>query len=249
MATYNIQSYLVGTGANFNINSSGILTTTAELDREINSSYLIQIQIVTGSPVQTFTSNVTVVVLDINDNDPSFLNDTLKGYTTENAAVGTVIMQLGAIDLDSFNATITYSIPSTGNSEANTHLYIDSSTGEISVSTSIDRETVGNSFTFNVVALENGTTPRSATATATIYVADQNDNNPVLSSTFYNSAMPYMDTSSCSDGVIATLSATDADRWSNARLSYYLVQSDDSYLFQMNTTTGDHEADRHKNLN
>ena len=59
----------------FNIDDDGRITTTAMLDRESTSSYTLMVETVDmGSPQQTCSATVNIMVLDANDNAPSFVN-------------------------------------------------------------------------------------------------------------------------------------------------------------------------------
>lgn len=74
-----------------------------------------------GLPPQTATSQVTIEVLDINDNDPIFSQEDYHFKIEENLARGTFVGKLHATDMDfGVNAAIRYSlIPSNSSFEIN----------------------------------------------------------------------------------------------------------------------------------
>lgn len=83
------------------------------LDRETNAKYLLQITAQDrGSPTtHQGQCNITVNVLDLNDSDPRF---ELSKYTTsipEDAAIGTSVLSVIAVDADlGINSRIVYSL-------------------------------------------------------------------------------------------------------------------------------------------
>ncbi|MEQ2194364.1 hypothetical protein XENOCAPTIV_028047, partial [Xenoophorus captivus] len=91
---------------------SGLLTLTRELDFEKESSYNLQIKATDGGWIsKSAWLNVTVIVMDVNDNPPVF---SLSEYTTtvpENSKVRTSVLDVKATDMDSgINAQISYSL-------------------------------------------------------------------------------------------------------------------------------------------
>ena len=57
----------------FQVNNDGIITTSAPLDRERESQYIITITAVDmGMPVRLQTADVIITINDVNDNSPSF---------------------------------------------------------------------------------------------------------------------------------------------------------------------------------
>ena len=57
----------------FQVDNDGIITTSAALDREQESQYIITITAVDmGVPVRSRTADVIITINDVNDNSPSF---------------------------------------------------------------------------------------------------------------------------------------------------------------------------------
>lgn len=246
--TYSILGYWSGGSIPVTIDSSsGVITTTSSLDRETIDTYVIWCRVQdAGSPILSSDTNITITVSDLNDNDPVFASASYSDNTLENAVVTTTILTVAATDADTgVNAVIVYSIDTstTAGARADIYLTVGSSTGIVEVKSVIDRESDAT-FSFTMIATDTGTTPRSGTTLVTITVQDENDNNPILSPTFYNGEAPYTD--SCGATII-TLTATDLDEGVNAQLSYYFV-STNSY-FTLDASTGKYFGifEMHKN--
>ncbi|RMB95996.1 hypothetical protein DUI87_27530 [Hirundo rustica rustica] len=80
---------------------SGVLSTAHPLDREQIASYsLIVVVQDHGSPPRSATMSVTVQVLDLNDNAPSFAQASYTVEVPEDLPVGALVLQLVAEDPD-----------------------------------------------------------------------------------------------------------------------------------------------------
>ncbi|KAH9508008.1 hypothetical protein Btru_052572, partial [Bulinus truncatus] len=112
-----------------------------------------------------------------------------------------VRVQVAAVDQDHGNdGVLVYSI-STG------PFMIDSSSGEIRVSGTLDRETL-SSYTLTILAADKGSTPKTGTLSLTVSISDVNDNTPSCVPSTYAASI----TESSSGGTnIATLVCSDAD--------------------------------------
>lgn len=113
-------------GSSFSIDkSSGILVLEQILDREVQSAYLVTVHASDfGSPVPLFSLvNVTITVLDINDNPPVFERRDQLASVPEDVKVGTEVLRVHAASKDiGTNAEITYSIRS-GNKHGRFHIH------------------------------------------------------------------------------------------------------------------------------
>lgn len=156
----------------------GNVRLVGELDREELSNYTLTV-IATdkGEPPLSSTMDVMMVVLDINDNTPSFSQNIYDIEIEENTLTGTDVIQVFATDADEgTNGQIRFSI-SGGN--ANTDFRIDSVTGTISVARQLDRE-VRSSYSLLVQATDRGSSPRTDQATVNIVLLDVNDCAPIF---------------------------------------------------------------------
>uniref|UniRef100_A0A4W5KXY2 Cadherin domain-containing protein n=1 Tax=Hucho hucho TaxID=62062 RepID=A0A4W5KXY2_9TELE len=105
--------------------SSGIVVLERILDREQKPSYMITVRASDqGSPVRLSSLvNVTVTVLDINDNPPVFERRDHLATVPEDVALGTEVLSVYAASKDiGTNAEITYSIRS-GNEHGKFHIH------------------------------------------------------------------------------------------------------------------------------
>ena len=72
-----------------------ILRATVRLDREERSSYTLRVKAKDrGNPVLSSETTVTVNIVDINDNNPDFTENTYKGSVKETAAVNTYVLRV-----------------------------------------------------------------------------------------------------------------------------------------------------------
>lgn len=105
--------------------SSGILILEQSLDREVQSTYQLTVKAFDlGSPWSLSSSvNVTIIVLDINDNPPVFEHRDQLATVPEDVIVGTEVMSVFAASKDiGTNAEITYGIRS-GNEHRKFHIH------------------------------------------------------------------------------------------------------------------------------
>lgn len=93
--TYSLASG-IGDAPEFSINSqTGAIITTKALDREIQSGYLLTVTAKDGGlPPLSDTTDVEISVSDINDNAPVFSKQSYSGSISEDALVGTSVLQV-----------------------------------------------------------------------------------------------------------------------------------------------------------
>lgn len=112
-------------GRSFSIDkSSGILVLERFLDREVQSNYRITVRATDwGAPTRLSSfANVTVTILDINDNPPVFEHRDQLVTVKEDVGLGTEVLRVHAASKDiGTNAEITYSIRS-GNEHGKFHI-------------------------------------------------------------------------------------------------------------------------------
>lgn len=86
----------------FEINPlSGLIKTTQELDREVMRQHLVIVRAEDhGKPPLSSVARVTVVVHDVNDNDPVFATDLFRAWIPVDAKVGSRVFAVVASDVD-----------------------------------------------------------------------------------------------------------------------------------------------------
>eukprot|EP00079_Xenopus_tropicalis_P037367 XP_017951138.1 PREDICTED: cadherin-23-like [Xenopus tropicalis] len=209
-----------------NSTTGKIRTTGVVLDREnpnpVEAEMMRKIVIsVTdrGRPPLRATSSATVSVnlLDLNDNDPTFQNLPFIAEILEGTATGASVFQVVAIDLDEgLNGQVTYRMP-VGIPQMD--FVINSTTGLITSTAVLDREKIA-AYYLRVVASDAGTPSKTSTSTLTVSVLDVNDERPTFFPTIYNVSLAE---NIPRDYIVARLNCTDADTGLNAELSYFIT--------------------------
>lgn len=105
----------------------------------------------------------------------------------EDSAIGTTVLVVSATDNDvGLNAQITYSLgQSLGDTDHSEEFTINSQTGAIITTKTLDRETMSG-YLLTVTARDGGNPPLSDTTDVEISVTDVNDNYPVFKQAGYS---------------------------------------------------------------
>ncbi|KAM9310450.1 protocadherin-20 isoform 1-T1 [Pholidichthys leucotaenia] len=161
-------------------NGKYLLSTSKPLDYEMRSEHHISVvargRSVEGSVIIPSRRVITVLVADVNDNAPCFLQSHYQLGVEENNQAGTSLLQVSASDADTgYNGRVTYRL----GKHTSAVFHIDSETGQLSVSAPLDREEQAV-HKLTVFARDCGYPPLESTATVSIYVLDQNDNAPTF---------------------------------------------------------------------
>uniref|UniRef100_A0A8C1WKF5 FAT atypical cadherin 3a n=1 Tax=Cyprinus carpio TaxID=7962 RepID=A0A8C1WKF5_CYPCA len=214
--------------------SSGIVVLERLLDREVQSSYHITVRASDqGVPVRLSSlANITITVLDINDNPPVFERRDYLATLPEDVTVGTEVVQVYAASKDiGTNADIYYNIRS-GNQQG--HFTININTGAISVSRPLDFESCKDYF-LTVEATDGGTPPLSAVTMVNINLTDVNDNAPMFSRDAYSVSIS--EDANIGDTVVK-VTAEDVDSQANGDILYSIVSGDRENQFFIEPITG-----------
>ncbi|XP_072288392.1 uncharacterized protein [Eucyclogobius newberryi] len=160
------------------------LVLQKHLDREKKATIKLTLTAIDGgSPSKSGTSEIEIIVLDINDNAPSFTNTLYKVTVVENVPRGTAIIKLNATDVDEgTNSEIIYSLRSKDQDHILDVFQIDPDTGTISVKGIIDYEE-RKAFEIRAEARDKGQPPMSAHCKVLVEVIDVNDNAPEITVT------------------------------------------------------------------
>ncbi|XP_036083476.1 protocadherin-7 isoform X4 [Rousettus aegyptiacus] len=228
---YSLESSMMGIFA-IDPDSGDILVNTV-LDREQNDRYEFKVNAKDkGIPVLQGSTTVIVQVADKNDNDPKFMQDVFTFYVKENLQPNSPVGMVTVMDADKGrNAEMSLYI------EENSNIFsIENDTGTIYSTMSFDREHQ-TTYTFRVKAVDGGDPPRSATATVSLFVMDENDNAPTVTLP-RNISYTLLPPSSNVRTVVATVLATDSDDGINADLNYSIVGGNPFKLFEIDSTSG-----------
>ncbi|XP_075544524.1 cadherin-related tumor suppressor fat [Dermacentor variabilis] len=217
----------------FRVNSStGKLSLVQSLDREVKDRYQLTVLAVdSGSPRQTGTGTVNVLVSDINDNAPRFGRSRYIVTLPENQPVNTPLTTITATDADTGrNAQIRYSL----RGENASQFRVEPDSGIITAQAPMDHEECER-YVLQLVAEDHGLTQRHTAATEIIVlITDENDNRPVFSENNMTVVIP--DTSDTGHFILGA-QAQDMDSGANGRLIFHL-SGPDAEKFQINQETG-----------
>uniref|UniRef100_A0A8C5B087 Cadherin EGF LAG seven-pass G-type receptor 1a n=1 Tax=Gadus morhua TaxID=8049 RepID=A0A8C5B087_GADMO len=214
---------------------SGTISTLRPLDREVKDTHVFKVTALDhGTPRRSATTYVTVTVSDTNDHSPVFEQTEYRDSIRENVEVGFEVMTIRATDGDaSANANMVYKIL---NADDNPAFEIDARNGLVRVRERPDRE-ARDRYTLIVEANDQGRDPgpRSATATVHIAVDDENDNYPQFAEKRY--VVRVREDVAVNTKVIR-VEATDRDQGNNAKVHYSIISGNVKGQFYIHAPTG-----------
>uniref|UniRef100_A0A672YLU8 Cadherin domain-containing protein n=1 Tax=Sphaeramia orbicularis TaxID=375764 RepID=A0A672YLU8_9TELE len=136
-----------------------------------------------GTPSKSGNSDIIINVLDINDNIPVFTKTLYKTRITENAPLGSTVIDVTATDADEgTNGEVSYKLSSKDQDHVLKIFQIDSETGIITVNGNVDYEK-NPAFEIRVQATDKGQPPLTAQCKVLVEVVDVNDNAPDITVT------------------------------------------------------------------
>ncbi|KAM4586875.1 protocadherin alpha-8-like [Fundulus diaphanus] len=186
------------------------------LDREQNDKLLLIVTAVDGGkPPRSGTLNVSVTVLDSNDNRPSFSQEVYQVEMFENAPVGTIVTKVNARDPDEGNnGEIEYSIASTLAPKIYNLFELKHLTGEIKLKAALDFEE-SEIYKIDIVASDKGTPPLTGICRVVVKIKDVNDHSPKIDVTSLSNTISE---DSKPGTVISLISVTDKDSGVNGKI-------------------------------
>ncbi|OCT87857.1 hypothetical protein XELAEV_18021559mg [Xenopus laevis] len=161
------------------------------LDREDKESHKLTITAFDGGiPTRSGTSQITVIVLDSNDNAPVFAHSTYKLILSESTPQNTVILKLNATDRDEgLNGEVEYVFDYHTLDSVKELFTLNQQSGEISVNGVIDFEEE-DFYEISVRAKDKGNPELESRCLILIEVEDVNDNVPEITLTSLLNAVP-----------------------------------------------------------
>ncbi|XP_028652386.2 cadherin EGF LAG seven-pass G-type receptor 2 isoform X2 [Erpetoichthys calabaricus] len=198
-------------------NNTGWIVVAAELDREMVDFYTFGVEAKDhGLPPMSSSASVSITILDVNDNNPEFTQKFYSIRLNEDAAVGTSVVTVSAVDRD-VNSVVTYQI-SSGNTRNRFSITSQSGGGLITLALPLDYKLERQYFL--TITASDGT--RFDTAQVHVNVTDANTHRPVFQSSHYtvniNEDRPIGTT-------VVVISATDEDTGENSRITYIMEDS------------------------
>ena len=222
----------------FGIFPDGTLFIAHTLDRESRDMYSLVIQVRDCSDVpRSSSANVTIYILDSNDNSPVFANSSYTFSVPENRPAGTFVGSIKANDYDiGQNAELVYSL-----TEGNANFTINPITGAIYTKRPFDREYVMDTssvefYTVDVFATDGGVPRLRGKSTIKVFVSDVNDNPPVFARALFSAAVPE---NAAADTKVIKMTATDADMGANGAVTYVITEGNAGGKFKIAETTGE----------
>ncbi|RWS21106.1 Neural-cadherin-like protein, partial [Leptotrombidium deliense] len=225
---YTLKTKGKGSGT-FNIGpTSGIVKLASKLDYEDirqPKEYLLLVTATEDSGGLSSSVEVKINVTDVNDNAPHFELDDYHAHIDEDIAIGSSILRVSAKDADSGkNAEIIYSLDS--------ELFRIDNRGVIYSNRRLDAD-VNNIYRIKVKASDKGDQLLTATATATIYTENKNDEPPQFSQLVYTSNV---DKNAAQSTLVTAVIANDKD---GDNILFGFVEGDSqSGMFHIDERTG-----------
>lgn len=216
-----------------NAQTGAIITKTA-LDRESTSGYSLTVTAKDGgNPSHSETTIVEIGVTDVNDNKPMFNVPLYHATISEDALIGTSVIQISATDNDEEeNKIIKYTLSDKDVKDGS--FTIDSVSGVIRTNRGLDRESTAV-YHLHAVAIDKGSPPLSSTVEVQIKLEDVNDSPP----TFPSDRMTfYIKENSPIGSTVGTIRADDPDEGVNAEVHYTILSGQDASSFHLITKPG-----------
>ncbi|XP_045080331.1 protocadherin gamma-C5-like isoform X29 [Coregonus clupeaformis] len=207
------------------------------LDREKQAvHHLVLTAIDGGNPARSGTTEVTVQVLDINDNAPIFEKSLYESSLQENSPKSTVVIIVKASDTDDgANGAMQYSFAEQTPDFIHEIFSIASESGQITVTGSLDYEE-SHIYEFNVRATDKGIPAMEGHCSIRVEILDVNDNAPEIVLT--SSPNPVKEDASLGT-VVALIGAKDLDSVENGKVSLSLIGE---YPFKLKPSFADNYA-------
>ncbi len=210
--------------------TSGVLTSVQKLTKR---QYNFHVSANDG--VFLTIANLTIDVLDVNDNFPMFNSSQYHGQVLENQPSGMFVTQVFATDDDfGTNGELKYEFAAPSR-----EFVLDSVTGRLTTAVKFDREDIP-SYNLKLKATDGG--GLFEVADVIVDIMDVNDEPPVfdLCSGLQrcNFALSVSEAVAIGD-VVITLSTIDRDIGTNAVVTYSIANTTASHPFQIMNATGD----------
>ncbi|XP_072295803.1 protocadherin gamma-C5-like [Eucyclogobius newberryi] len=205
------------------------------LDREKQSIHnLILTAVDGGDPARSGTAQITIIVLDNNDNAPQFEKNVYEANVSEKATIGTEIVSVKATDIDEgLNGEIEYIFADQTTDHTLSLFDIKPTTGVIVVKGLLDHESHAI-HRFDITAKDKGNPEMDGHCSVEIKIVDVNDNAPEIIVKSLTSPVPE---DSAVGTVIALISARDLDSGENGKVTLTLSSGSP---FKLNPSVSSH---------
>eukprot|EP00117_Sycon_ciliatum_P011161 scpid2447/ scgid12756/ Protocadherin Fat 4; Cadherin family member 14; FAT tumor suppressor homolog 4; Fat-like cadherin protein FAT-J len=211
---------------------TGQLTLVESLDRDVQELYAVTVMASdAGSPQQSTSQTITVMVVDANDNAPEFVGAPYSVSVAENTDEDTTILTFNAEDADiGVNGEVRYAMVSP--ILQHLPLTIDPVGGHLIVTGALDFENQ-TSYVLDVRACDEGIPQQCTTTTASIAITNVNEFRPTFTNLPF---FPELRENAQPGTVVITLSAEDQDR--DDSLTFYIISGNEDGDFAIDVQTG-----------
>lgn len=220
---------------------SGLVSVSKPLDFEAKDTHeLVVVARDCGDQPLEATAFVSVLLTDVNDNQPSinliFLSDDASPKVSEDARPGELVARVSVNDPDSkaeyanVNVSLSGGEGHFGLATQDHVIYL------VMVAQPLDRETRAR-YGLLLTATDQGSPPLHASRAFELAVTDANDNAPAFERDTYHASVPEVADPGTS---VLQLRASDRDEGPNARLRYSIRHTPDTYShwFHVDPRTG-----------
>ncbi|CAL4061688.1 unnamed protein product, partial [Meganyctiphanes norvegica] len=219
-------AFIIGT-------ESGVVEIRTDLDHELQTEYVLNVTAYDlGAPRKSSSHNITIQIIDVNDNAPKFSQEFYRLELLESTDIGSTVLQIYAEDLDEdIFLSIQYELVTEVS-----HFFLDKFTGELIVNETLDREK-NTKYDLLVRAQDSPLTQEQMFSYAHVYITitDINDCKPDFG---INSRVTVSISEDLPVGtVVASLAATDKDQGNNGKVTYHL-DSESTKIFRVDPLTG-----------
>uniref|UniRef100_H2YNK7 Cadherin domain-containing protein n=1 Tax=Ciona savignyi TaxID=51511 RepID=H2YNK7_CIOSA len=218
---------------------TGELKTTRGIDRESLENDVIELLVVSSSsapPVE-----ITVEVLDVNDNHPIFKPPAhVDVNIPESTEAGAQYFLPTATDADNATNSVSTNYSIVGGPSDKFELLVDSSPGQETLLYLVTRAKFNRenqaSYSLNISATDDGQPSLTGYLSISINIQDNNDNEPAFDFTEYSAYIPENATRGAK---VLTVHATDLDEGANGMVRYTINRGSDVHrLFSVDPVSG-----------
>ncbi len=220
------------------------LETREALDREERSSYLLNISASDrGIPALTGYMQLTINILDINDNAPEFTESEYRARINESVATGSFVTQVAARDRDTGdNARVSYYLAGDQAGDTDTDQFnIDEETGVLTTNQPLACR--DNLCHVRLVARDHGSPRQDVRTSLKVELIDANDHDPQILFRYFpdqTAKFATVEENAKPGNLVSAITVTDKDKGDNGKTSVQIVAGNSQGHFRLDSRGGIH---------